>query len=278
MRSINLLRYNLKTSAGRCWYRLLLIWLYTSVCCVEFYLRMHFAYGKVGMPAVSWGDYLMYATGGIARLHPGIQKIEIPVKWLLLHVLILYSMADFPIYDLHHMGNVTLAKCHSRMSWLSAKLEWILLHLMVVYAGILGCTFGMAKVFGAGADTGINFRVINEIMWAESTYEEVGKGSLMEYLALGLAAAFFLAVLQLILSIWLKPIIGFAGSIIWLTVSVYIPSVWLNGNILIPLRSRWIVADGYTLASAVKALAIELPLLIGAGIMCFGKYDLLEKK
>lgn len=278
MRSTRLLRYNIRTGFWRCWYKALLIWSYVAVCCVEFLLRLKIVYGHVEMPTVSWGNYLMYVIGGVAEFHPGTEKIEIPVRWLMLHILILYSMADFPIYELFHMGNVTLVKCKSRFRWLISKVEWIVLHLLVVYAGILVVTLGMAKLFDAVITTEINFNVLNDLMHTGSTYETLGPGSLMGYFLIGTGAALFVALMQLLLSVWMKPILGFAGAIIWLTVSLYIPSVWMNGNILIPLRSIWIVENGYTMKEAIVTLAIQVPLLLVIGILVFRKYDLLEKK
>ena len=75
-----MLRYNLQTGFWKCWYRVLLVWGYVCIGCIEFNLRCRIVYQSIGIPDHSWGDYLMYVIGGVAEFHPGINRIEIPVN------------------------------------------------------------------------------------------------------------------------------------------------------------------------------------------------------
>lgn len=102
MKFFKLLKYDFKNGFQVGGLKLIIIILMTLAFCLDFYLRKNIVYMVDSVtPSGTWMDYLFSVFAGIKEYTPSItEEFIFPIKWLLIHLFILYSTLYYPYRDL----------------------------------------------------------------------------------------------------------------------------------------------------------------------------------
>ena len=226
----------------------------------------------------SVGDYLAYLFAGKGpwRLEEGI-PFKFPVSWMLLFSLLLYMTLRYPVKDLRGIGALVVVAGQSRWAWWLSKCAWVavltgsMLILILVIAVVWAVLTGGDIMWVPSAS-------IEAVVSQEPDLRPEDMGSMAPFFLGVLVLSVALAEVQLVLSLFVRPLLSFTACFSILFVSACQFSPLLLGNYLIAMRSSALMLDGFDpLAGIATGVAICVLAVILGGIR-FSLIDLFDKE
>ena len=201
----------------------------------------------------------------------------LPVEWMLFVLLMLFIPLRFPYRNLMGIGKMLMVEAGERWSWWLSKCVWIALYV-VAYWGLMLLVSAVvsAIMFGAlsltPSEENLMFSGIDSFDLAAGTL------SIVPAVCAGVAMSCALCLVQLVLSLMIRPIMSFAcGAALFFTSSFFFHPL-LVGSYLMLSRSSAFVAHGTD-----PMLGCGLALVIGviavvAGGFGFSRMDIVDKE
>lgn len=268
MNWLKLLRYDIRSG--------LLRWRYLAVpplfCIPCFYnwIQIQNA-GCVG----TWMDYLVGCFKGILPV-ASMADFEFPILWFLVMAGCLFLNLDYPLNDLTDAGQQIIVRCRNKKAWFLSKCVWSLLSTTVYV--ILGSATAFAFAVFSGGSTDLNI-TCDVMQKALGIFCLTNPGAAQTLLVGVILPYFTLAavnMLQLALSLVVKPIISFLTCVCLLVASLFYSSPYFVGNGAMAARSG-ILIDGLLdpLPIALACAGIMI-LSIAIGMIRFNRMDHLR--
>lgn len=231
-----------------------------------------------GDAQISLGDILFFNFGGIDKYIMNMDKAFIfPIIWMVYFVLVLVSTLSYPISNINGFGNKILVKCKQRVNWWYAKCVCNIC-CNILYLGLI---FIIIMLFCSTNNIPFNLQINDEIqstLFELNMNTSLNKGSILPTNALLLIAlvTILVSLLQMVLSLWVKPIYSFLIICTLLLASAYFQSIVLIGNFAILLRHNWINNDGINWSIGIPLTIILIASLIIIGAIRFKKYNIIN--
>lgn len=232
--------------------------------------------GNVG----SIADYLMFCfSGAIPTKTIAVQSdFQLPVFWLLLFGGGLLINLDYLLKDLTNAGQQIIIRSNSRASWFLSKCIWNILACGQYLAVGIITIVAFAAALG-GKMSFINTPELTAIVFARIIDEGIVLAFgqvLINTVVLPFATLVSLSMLQMTLSLRVKPAISFLICMALLITAVYVESPYCIGNGAMLFRSDLFLYDGIdTDVAAAFAFAVAIICSV-AGVIQFSKTDILE--
>lgn len=231
---------------------------------------------------ITVGDYFYYVFAGMSPFTPnGTTAFRFPALWMLIMVLALFLVLYYPYYDLMGYGKQVLVYSRSRTGWWLSKCVWvtgsILLYFVLLWVVILG--FSLVSHASLSLSVSPYMRGLDPTLTLLPE-EYLAAGDTLGWTLVGmpLAVAVTLGLVQMCLSLLIRPLYSFCGMIALLLASAYFLHPALPGNYAMALRSDYILPNGVS-ASTGAILCAGLSLLaIIVGAIVFSRYDILNKE
>ena len=248
--------------------RNLLVPLLFCIPCVDCFRRL-------GGTAGSWMDYLMHCFRG-APPPASIGSFEFPILWLLILGGCMFLNLDYPLNDLTDAGLQVIVRTRRRRDWFLSKCAWNLLSCAVyVLLGALTAWL-FALLFGdftscvntpGAAERTLGIYVADSLPVGQALLVAV----VLPYLSIAA-----LNMLQMSLSLVMKPIFSFLICTCLLLCSAFIHSPFLPGSGAMVVRNG-ILVEGMLppLTIALTCLGIIMISII-IGIVRFQRTDFLR--
>ncbi|MBM7542281.1 hypothetical protein [Amphibacillus cookii] len=228
-------------------------------------------------PAGTFIDYLFSMFAGIKEYVPSMtDEFLIPVKWLLLHLFILYSTLYYPSRDLSSLGINILIRTKGRIIWWISKCLWNICYVLVVYLLIFISVIIFCLIMKEPISLNINPMFVNDLLEAESPYDTFSNQLVYIILLFPMFLSISLNLLQMTLSLLIKPLYSFGVMAVILLSSAYLFTPYLAGNYGMPIRSNHVVENGFTFSGGILLFLI---LIVGSfmiGCFYFRRYDILD--
>lgn len=278
MKFFKLLKYDLKNGFSLNIVKLLITVIFVLAFCMDFYLRKRGAYiMDESTPAGTFIDYLFSMFAGIKEYVPSMtDEFLIPVKWLLLHLFILYSTLYYPSRDLSSLGINILIRTKGRIIWWISKCLWNICYVLVVYLLIFISVIIFCLIMKEPISLNINPMFVNDLLEAESPYDTFSNQLVYIILLFPMFLSISLNLLQMTLSLLIKPLYSFGVMAVILLSSAYLFTPYLAGNYGMPIRSNHVVENGFTFSGGILLFLI---LIVGSfmiGCFYFRRYDILD--
>ncbi len=225
---------------------------------------------------MSFGDVLMYIYGGLG---PFPQPGNPPARWAAVFLLLCFLTLQYPYQDMQGMGQQILIRTKSRAVWWLSKCSWNLLSA-AVYHSMIFFTAGLFCAVCRGPDlTGeIHKALLYAVFQVDKKEMAQNTGAWpFAMLFVPVLVSFGLSLLQMVLSLYLKPVCSFLGTALLLISSAYCFSPYLIGNYAMTMRYGQVVTDG---VSETVGAVLSLILVFGctaAGALRFRRYDMLNR-
>lgn len=228
----------------------------------------------------SYADFFLYVYGGMKEYIPSPTNLfRFPIVWILWFVFLLFSTLNYPYNDLQSFGQQILVRTKGRFLWWVSKCGWNVLasgvfHGIIALAGLLLCLQTGVRLSG-GVNTQllqVNFQIDSEQLVSKA----VSLPLFVFLLPLLLSAG--LNLLQMTLSLFLKPLFSFLAMAVLLVSSAYLLSPLVVGNYAMLVRSDRVISNG---VSPAVGLAVSIALIAGSflvGIVRFRYYDILNRE
>ncbi|UJW58020.1 hypothetical protein HXZ66_11695 [Bacillus sp. A116_S68] len=278
MRFYKLLKYDVKNGFRLGLINLLVIALFVSAFCVDFYLRKSGAYMfDDSTPVGTFIDYLFYMFAGIKEYVPSrTDGFIFPVKWLLLHLFILYSTLYYPNRDLSSLGLNILLRTKGRMAWWLSKSLWNMSYVLACYLVIFLTVLVFCLIMQEPISLNITPMFVNDLLEADSPFDTFSAPLVYIILFFPLFISMALNLLQMTLVLFIKPLYSFGVMAVTLLASAYLLTPFLPGNYAMPIRSEHVVENGVQAGGGVMMVLILIATSFIAGCIYFRRYDILN--
>lgn len=212
------------------------------------------------------GDLYFYLFGGCDPYVPGSDKVFVfPSQWILLILYICY-LNLYHVYDnLRGTGIQLLLRNKSRKKWWLSKCLCVLASVTLFFGiGIIVTTL-LGLFCGVDMELTVHVSDMQNILKVYSLQIQKSQSFLFVYsILVAILTIVGICLFQLLLSLFFKPILGFAFISIELLLSSYFTNPILIGNYIMFTRSELYVVDGLPTEFGLASSAI---LCIGS-VLC----------
>lgn len=188
---------------------------------------------------------------------PGVLFLP-PLQWMLLLILMHYLTLSYPYRDISGIGQQMLLRCRSRRDWWISKCLWTIGMTLIAFAAIVLTAGLWAFAFGQSFSVEIHEEMLSYIGVSGDLIRQPKTFGLGFILAVPAVLA-GMALLQMVLSVLVRPSVSFVLTLIALIASSYTQSPLLLGNYLMAVRCGDMAAGGVSpLTGAALGLALCL--------------------
>ncbi len=251
-----------------------------AVTFFDFYAKAR-RYLEQGMTqsTVDYGDYWFFLYGGMCEYIPSPDNpFQFPAVWILVFLVLPFVLLNYPFRDMYGVGQQILVCSGRRSLWWLSKCCWnfcgtVLYHLIIQAAGLV-----LSLVFEVEISNRIHMDFINLVF--NIRYQEVWHPSSLPLAALLLPMLVSAAInmLQMTLSLFIRPMFGFFAVAVLLLASAYLLSPLLIGNYAMAFRYDWMLKMGVSIGAGERIAIIILLLAVLSGLVRFRLYDILESE
>lgn len=225
---------------------------------------------------INMGNALMYAFGGMAEFIPdGSNQFKFPTFWMLTYLLLAYTTLYYPFDDLSEFGQNILIRSRSRGMWWFSKCVWNFLSVIAFFL-LAWAVFALGCLIAGGS---LSMELHPEILTPLSNVVldyEAPATLIPQTLLLPLLVMIGLNLLQMTLSLFIKPFYSFMAIAAILLLSAYYLSPFCIGNYAMPLRSHLLVSNGVGLNTGILISSILIVASVVIGGLVFRKRDILK--
>lgn len=227
----------------------------------------------------SIADYIMYIYGGMDKYVPEPSNHFIfPVRWVVVFLSLSFITLNYPYKDMQGFGQQILVRTKGRTVWWLSKCGWNILSVLMYH-----CLFlGVAALFCFAVQSGFSREINKDLQYVVF---EIDRVSIMPgdapwpfvILVLPVLISMGINLVQMTLSLFIKPIFSFFVVAFLMSSSAYFTSPYLIGNYAMPVRYDMVIKDGVSIAAGIAVSFALIIVSVGIGIIRFHRYDILNE-
>lgn len=227
---------------------------------------------STGSDPVSFGDFLFFVFKGMAIIDPNDMSLDINVFWLVYNFLIAFIVSYYPFKDLNGYGQQILMRSQKRSFWWLGKCIWTLSSVFVYYL----LTYLVISVFVLFSGGSLSIFPQYSIQSADMPgLQNIGDVFLIG-IVMPILTSVCLSLLQLLLSLILKPVLSIIIILAIMTFSIFICADWSIGNYTMIARSSYMVENGVDPANGLIIVVTLSVLSVIAGVFLFRRKDIFS--
>jgi hypothetical protein len=220
----------------------------------------------------------MYIYGGMNEYIPGPEnEFEVPVLWIVLFTTMFFGSLNYPYNDLFGYGKQILLRTRGRVLWWLSKCCWNVIYILFFNIIIISVICIFVLIEGADFGLNINFELLARNFEAEPrslTSDSIRLQFLLFASPILISVA--LNLLQMTISLFIKPIFSFLLMSVILISSAYLMSNSMLGNYGMIFRSNIVLENGLNFEFGIYISLIIIALSIIIGMFKFKKYDIIN--
>lgn len=257
--------------------KLLIVPVFVSLVCFEFTLRLkeiNLLNPQYVDVQPTLGDFAIYLFGGMKPYIPNPDEpFLFPVSWFLVFGICLFLTLYYPVHDRETFGKMVIAYSGSRTKWWFSKCAWIITATAVYFICcwiILGIN---CLIYGGDFTLSVSFYMGDIFLLSETVPpEQWDVHHVLLFMPPLIASA--CGILQMLLTLWFRPIICFLMSAIIMLASAYFCTPIFIVNYAFCIRSNEILPNGFSFTVGILyALALSLLCML-IGRHRFQNFDL----
>lgn len=230
---------------------------------------------------VTTADYFFAMVGGCGQMEAldgAPSFFSIPTSWAVFVLWLLFVSLYYPFAELRGIGKQLMVLSGSRWNWWFSKCVWVAVNTIVNFLLAFLASTMCAILLGAKFSMQANYYVASELQMqmqhlTSSTTWDMGTSFL--FLCFALIA---FALVQLALSVVIRPIFSYLAISAYLFAGIYIQSPWFLGNYLMAARYRLFIDTGVSVGQGFLILIWLIALCVLLGGICFSRMDILGGK
>lgn len=192
-----------------------------------------------------------------------------PGVWIFFFLLIMYFTLHYPVQNLDGIGKIMLMLSHSRKIWWLSKCVWCGCSVGTYFLLFYGLAFAFTAVFGGEATLIVSEYVPN--MLDAGKYIKAPPWDITVGIILIPLIAYSVSLLQMFLTLYIRPIFSYIIICVVLLSSSYFMSPFLIGNYAMLFRINIFIEDGL-----IPIYGVFLSVLVI--VICFiGGYKRMQK-
>lgn len=226
-----------------------------------------------------FADFVMYIYGGMDTYIPGLgEPFMFPVRWLVVFLSVVFITLDYPYKDMQGYGQQILIRTKGRMAWWLSKCGWNTLCILVYHGLVFLSVALFCAITKSDFTGGLNKNLIYVVFQVERIHM-ASDTTIWTYdmLLLPIFVSFGMNMLQMTLSLFIKPAFSFLITAFLMISSAYFTTPYLVGNYAMPIRYDVVITNGVSAKTGVIISAAIALLAIIAGSIRFRRYDILNR-
>lgn len=227
---------------------------------------------------LSSSDALGLVLAGATRFEwrPGLPA-RLPLGWLALMGFVLYASLVYPAFDMRASGGWSMLAAGSRRIWLLSKMLWV--GLVTVAAACVMAIACLAISCAVGLPLGVEVHdAALQLAMVSLDSIVVQAANIVPFVCGALAVLLTLAEAQLVIALFLHPIVAFGVCMAYLVVGYFVQSPLLLGNGAMLARWGGTVGTGVAGHEVVAVSAALCAAACAIGMWAIGKLDIYEKE
>lgn len=272
------LKYDLKCGLVNDYKKYLVAVVLFLVAAVDFYI-------KTDGNETTVFDYYFYIFFGMERYVPlPGSKFKFPALWMAVMMYSSYITLYYPYKDLNGYGKNVILFSQNKKLWYLSKCAWTFASTAVYFSVAFVVVGVFALVVGAEPNCDLSMQTVTKLL-PYLTAEEPLFGDDLMYYKLGIVYYFLpitVAVtnnlVQLFMSVFIKPFYVFIITVSYAVVSVYYLNGFMIENYAMLGRSTAFVSDGVDLKSGYIICFVVIISVAFAGMTVFKKQDILNRE
>lgn len=239
-----------------------------------------------GLEERTFGDFLFFITAGMEEYIPMPGNVFIfPALWVLMILAPLYITLYYPFHDLTAYGKNVLINAKSRSAWWLSKCLWAISCVFIYFLLMWGIIALFCVCGGGEISLDISKELIFRLIPIPSEEFYLTNGDLLSGEALSsqiflmpVLIVSALSVMQMTVSLFIKPFFSFCISAGILVLSAYYLNPALLGNYAMSQRSDLLIDNGVHMENGILFSTALLVLSCVIGLIIFMRYDILNKE
>jgi len=227
-------------------------------------------------PVLSFGDYFLFIFHGMKIFNPVDKDFQVNIFWVLVNIYLSYIVSFYPFKDLNGYGQLMLLRSHKRSYWWISKCVWNVLSVTFFY--IIVCVItSLFALFTGKMDVEIHKNV--QLYFSEINVEGLSRQRiLLIAFLLPLIASVAISLFQMLISMILRPLVGFTLTILIICSSIFYCTFWLPGNYIMIMRNEsFLPGSGIKFSNGIIVSAIISIFSIFVGLYFFNKKDIFSQ-
>lgn len=227
----------------------------------------------------SFADYMVYIYGGMDRYVPKSgNNFLFPIRWLVVFMISPFLVLNYPYRDMQGIGQQILVRTRGRTAWWMSKCIWNVLSVFIYNFLLFATALFFCIAVGGDISGGIN----SELQYIAFQFDR----SSMIYgdepwslaiIFLPVLVSISINLMQMTLSLFIKPVFSFFFVAFLLISSAYFTSPYLLGNYAMSMRYDMVVKDGVSVADGTIMALLLIGVSICIGVVRFHRYDILDR-
>lgn len=224
-------------------------------------------------------DVVLWVFKGMSLIGAGSQDFNIPTSYILPNVLIAFVIGNYPFKDINGYGGMVLMRAGKKSVWWISKCIWAVITAVVSY-GILLIEVLVAALAGGKLTWQVNKNVCrivsgyNKVLIENNPY--FTRLAVCMLIA-GLLTTIAICFVQICVSQFMGPVIGYIAVIVILIVSVFFNTFALPGNAFMAFRNVMYVPRGGDIKLSLIVDAVLIVISAAAGYLSFKRMDIIKK-
>lgn len=228
----------------------------------------------------SFADYMMYLYGGMDQYVPAQgNSFVFPVRWTVVVLTILFLTLNYPYKDMQSFGQQILIRTQGRAAWWLSKCGWNILNVLIYHSIFFGTTLLFCGAVQGSFSQEIN-KSLQYVAFRVDIPPALSDDTLWPFVMLILPVFVSLGInlLQMTLSLFIKPMFSFFAVAFWMISSAYLTSSFLIGNYAMTMRYQMVMKGGVGMPAGIIGSIALIILSVGIGMLRFHTYDILNEE
>lgn len=230
-------------------------------------------------------DYLFYLFFGMEEYVPSPgNKFRFPALWVAVILYVSYITLYYPYKDLNGYGKNILLNTQSKKTWYLSKCMWVTVSTITYFLIGLVVLSLFAIISGAEITADVSSKVVIKFIPFITTEQNLFYNDAMYYkvtilhFVLPVIICVMNNLLQLFLSLFIKPFFSFIFTVSYTIASAYYLKSFMLGNYAMIARSNIFIDNGVNFTDGlIISLGVILVVII-SGTVLFSKQDILNKE
>lgn len=263
---IKLVMHDLKNGVVRSYKKYCIVACAFLIFCFDLQTRLHDVVGTLG-------DYLLYPFAGMEEYvpRPG-EPFTFPVIWMLIYLFLAMMTLYYPYNDLNGFGRSVLVHSGKRSVWWYSKCIWNMVSVLMFFVTALIVILMFCLFRGISLTLVISSEMEGVLKLSSDT---LPTNISLQVLLLPILVLISLCLLQMTLSLFIKPLFSFCVIVTLLLASAYYFTPFMIGNYAMPLRNADAIANGFHVLPGVGFSIILAIVSMMIGQFFFQKHDIV---
>ena len=230
-------------------------------------------------------DYLFYLFFGMEEYVPTPgNKFRFPALWVAVILYVSYITLYYPYKDLNGYGKNILLNTQSKKTWYLSKCMWVTISTIIYF--LIG--FVVLSLFsiisGAEITADVSSNAVIKLIPFITTEQNLFYNNAIYYkvtilhFVLPVIICIMNNLLQLFLSLFIKPFFSFIFTVSYSIASAYYLKCFMLGNYAMIARSNIFIDNGVNFTDGLLISLSVILVVIISGTVLFSKQDILNKE